>query len=78
MIFFLLFLKVYYIDPCCIRIVCCVLTDRGSERVMSCKLIIDFVRINVSKVSMYISRSQYSVLASMKQQKQVAWLKIFG
>lgn len=45
---------------------------------MSRKLIIDFVKINVSKVSTYTSCSWYSALAPMKQQKQVAWLKNFS
>ncbi|NXU70701.1 UBP4 hydrolase, partial [Oreotrochilus melanogaster] len=41
--------------------------------IMNYKLIIDFVTINITKVSVYTSCSWYSRLATMKQQKDVRW-----
>ncbi|NWX74919.1 UBP4 hydrolase, partial [Alca torda] len=48
---------------------------KGNYCVMCHKLIIDCVTINVSEVSTYTSHCWYSVLATVKQQKHVGWLK---
>ncbi|NXL64371.1 UBP4 hydrolase, partial [Chordeiles acutipennis] len=49
----------------------------GQHFLANHKLIIDCVTINVPKVSTYTSRSWYSILATVKQQKHVGWLNNF-